>query len=177
MQQLIELATTRFPAECRYMMRIWRASWRQARILSILALVVLLLPALAVGVFVGKQMNRVIITNIMPAPPSPSPGDGSTTDMVGILQNSMRILQNELSDARTKLAEAQKWIPLQERPRSNNGPTIVNSSIMGMKSGIKGDCTGMSLDSTEVIGKTEQGMDCAVKPPDIVAPSKKGTTK
>jgi|SRR5580700_2218167 hypothetical protein len=74
-EQLHSFTKTQFPKEHRMVMRLWRFSWRHSRIISIIALVVLTLPGLAVGFIVGKSIST---TNIyIPAAPSSANGNSA----------------------------------------------------------------------------------------------------
>jgi hypothetical protein len=60
----------KYPQEHRYVMRLWRMTWRASRAISIAAILVLSIPALVLGFLVGKQFT---ITNIIMPPAQIAP--------------------------------------------------------------------------------------------------------
>jgi hypothetical protein len=71
-ERAVDWVTRRYPKEHQYMMRLWRASWRISRPLTILAVVGISVPALVVGFTVGKMMGTTNIINNIAASPTPT---------------------------------------------------------------------------------------------------------
>jgi hypothetical protein len=77
----VDWAKKRYPKEHRYMMRLWRASWKISPIISIGAVLILSAPAAIIGFTIGKMFGTTNIYNNIPAPgPTPSNNDRTVAD-------------------------------------------------------------------------------------------------
>jgi hypothetical protein len=115
----IEIAKTRFPQETRYMMRVWGASWRFSKTISILAIVLLSIPAVLIGFTVGKFAGTTnnyinVPSGTAPTPPPDHEGSLSNNELrkrTAELASRMRVFQQGESDAFNRLFSTQPRDP------------------------------------------------------------------
>lgn len=110
------------------MMRLWGASWRISRVISIGALLLLCGGGAVVGFLVGKQTNNVTINNTIPATTGAIESKDKETNakvqppaeqvetITAPLRNEIAKLQQELTNTKSKLAELQSQQNLPQMP-------------------------------------------------------------
>jgi hypothetical protein len=68
----VKLVRARYPKEHRYMMRLWTASWKISKLISIAAIAALTVPGAISGFFIGKFAGTTNIYNNIPIPNIPT---------------------------------------------------------------------------------------------------------
>ena len=112
--------TKQYPKESRHTKRLWVASWRRSKVITVGALVVLIIPSLCGGVFLGKFLGTTnnYITNNIPTTPQPNLVTPETTKSESIAMLSdldiiaytvrfaadLRIFESNISIARQKIS-------------------------------------------------------------------------